>query len=351
VIVLGATGLVGQRVIALLEDHPWLRLSAVAASDRRIGDRYGDNLRWKVETSPPAEALDLRLISAAPEGDARGALIISALPTDEARELEPQWARAGAIVFSNAAAYRAAEDVPLIVPEINPDHLNILSTQRANRDWPGMIITNPNCSTIGLTLTLAPLLQFGLRRIVVSTYQAVSGAGYPGVPSLDIIDNVIPYISGEEEKLESETRKILGGVTVDGFAPIDEATTRIGATCVRVPVRDGHFEAVAVELAENPDSSAIIQAWRAFAGEPQRVGLPSAPDPLLIYREERDRPQPIADRLAGDGMAVSIGRLRAGGALTHSYTLLSHNTIRGAAGAALLNAELAISRRLLDPRG
>jgi aspartate-semialdehyde dehydrogenase len=348
VIVLGATGLVGQRVIALLEGHPWLSLSAVAASDSRIGDRYGANLRWKVETPPPAEALDQRLTPAMPSADVRGAVVISALPTDEARVMEPEWARAGAIVLSNASAYRMAEDVPLIVPEINPDHLAIIEKQRAKRDWPGALITNPNCSTIGLTLALAPLLPFGLRRVVVTTFQAVSGAGYPGVASLDIIDNVIPYIGGEEEKLVTETRKILGVVTKDAFAPIDSDEMRIGATCVRVPVRDGHFESVSVELATDPTPVEIIQAWRDFSGEPQHAGLPSAPDPLLIYREERDRPQPITDRLAGDGMAVTIGRLRAGGALTHSFTLLSHNTIRGAAGAALLNAELAIARGLLD---
>lgn len=348
VVVLGATGLVGQRVIALLENHPWLELGAVAASDRRIGALYGDAVRWKVETPRPTAALDLRLTSATPDESAHGALVISALPTDEARELEPLWAQAGAIVLSNASSYRMADDVPLIIPEINPDHLGILVTQRARRGWSGALITNPNCSTIGLTLALAPLRQFGLRRIVVTTLQAASGAGYPGVPSLDLIDNVIPYIGGEEDKLETETRKILGGVSAGSFQPVDAGDLRIAATCVRVPLRDGHLESVSVELERPVDADEIVRAWRQFSGEPQRVGLPSAPDPTLVYREESDRPQPVADRLAGDGMAVSIGRLRPNDALSYSFVLLSHNTIRGAAGAALLNAELALARGLFD---
>ena len=348
VIVLGATGLVGQRVIALLEGHPWLELGAVAASDRRIGARYGDDVYWKVETPPPAAALDLRLTSAMPDESARGALVISALPASEARELEPLWAQAGAVVLSNASAYRMAEDVPLIIPEINPDHLDIIETQRARRGWSGALITNPNCSTIGLTLALAPLLTFGPRRLVVATYQAASGAGYPGVPALDLIDNIVPYISDEEDKLETETRKILGSAANGQFQPLDAETLRISATCVRVPVRDGHLESVSVELERAPGLGEIIAAWRGFSGEPQRLGLPSAPDAPLVYREERDRPQPIADRLAGDGMAVTLGRLRRSDALGYSFVALSHNTIRGAAGAALLNAELALARGLLD---
>jgi aspartate-semialdehyde dehydrogenase len=339
---------VGQRVIALLEGHPWLELGAVAASDRRIGARYGDDLRWKVESPPPAAALDLRLASATPDKSAGGALVISALPTDEARELEPLWARAGAIVLSNASAYRMAGDVPLIIPEINPDHLEIIATQRARRGWSGALITNPNCSTIGLTLALAPLRQFGVRRVIVTTFQAASGAGYPGVSALDLLDNIIPYIGGEEDKLETETRKILGGGASGQFQPLDADALRISATCVRVAVRDGHLESVSVELAERVDLDGVIAAWRDFTAEPQRLGLPSAPAAPLIYREERDRPQPIADRLAGEGMAVTIGRLRRCDALSHSFVLLSHNTIRGAAGAALLNAELALARGLLD---
>jgi aspartate-semialdehyde dehydrogenase len=343
VTLLGATGLVGQRVIALLEGHPWLELARVVASERRVDARYGEVTRWHVETPPPADALGLRLEPPDPDGDLRGQIVISALPAEEARELEPRYAQAGALVFSNASAYRMEADVPLIVPEINPGHLVALATQRARRGWPGAIITNPNCSTIGLTLALAPLQRFGLRRVIVTTFQAASGAGYPGVAALDLIDNVIPYIGGEEEKIETETRKILGGWSDDAFAPLE---MRISATCVRVPVRDGHLEAVGVEFADRPELEEIIAAWRDFSAEPQRLGLPSAPQPAIHYREERDRPQPIADRLAGNGMAVTIGRLRPSDALDYSFLALSHNTIRGAAGAALLNVELAVAMGL-----
>jgi aspartate-semialdehyde dehydrogenase len=338
VTLLGATGLVGQRVIALLEGHPWLELARVVASERRVGARYGEVVRWHVETPPPADALDLRLEPPDPSGDLRGQIVISALPADEARELEPRYAQAGALVFSNASAYRMELDVPLIVPEINPGHLAALATQREQRGWPGAIITNPNCSTIGLQ-------RFGLERVIVTTFQAASGAGYPGVAALDLIDNVIPYIGGEEEKIETETRKILGGWADDDFAPL---ATRISATCVRVPVRDGHLEAVSVAFAQRPEPEEIIAAWREFSAEPQRLGLPSAPQPAIIYREERDRPQPIADRLAGDGMAVTIGRLRPCDALDYKFLALSHNTIRGAAGAALLNVELAVATGLAE---
>ena len=345
VTLLGATGLVGQRVIALLEGHPWLQLARVVASERRAGARYGEVVRWHVETPPPTHALDLRLEPPAPSGDLRGQIVISALPADEARELEPRYAQAGALVFSNASAHRMEPDVPLIVPEINPDHLAALTTQRERRGWPGAIITNPNCSTIGLTLALAPLQRFGPERVIVTTFQAASGAGYPGVAALDLIDNVIPYIGGEEEKIETETRKILGGWEGDAFAPL---AMRISATCARVPVRDGHLEAVSVAFAQRTQPEEIIAAWREFRAEPQRLGLPSAPQPAIIYREERDRPQPIADRLAGDGMAVTIGRLRPCDALDYKFLALSHNTIRGAAGAALLNAELAVAAGLAE---
>ncbi len=344
VTVLGATGLVGQRVIALLEGHPWLELAHGVASERRVGARYGEVVRWQVETPPPAAALDLRLEAPEPSGDLRGQIVISALPADEARTLEPRYAQAGALVFSNASAYRMDADVPLIVPEINPDHLAALAIQREKRGWPGAIITNPNCSTIGLTLALAPLQRFGLKRVLVTTFQAASGAGYPGVASLDLIDNVVPYIAGEEEKIETETRKILGGWAGKRFTPLDADATRISATCARVPVRDGHLEAVSVEFARRPQPAEIITAWREFSAEPQRLGLPSAPQPAIVYRDEPNRPQPIADRLTGDGMAVTIGRLRPCDVLDDKFFALSHNTIRGAAGAALLNVELAVAQ-------
>lgn len=348
VTVLGATGLVGQRLIALLDSHPWFEVAGVAASERNLGVRYGDAVRWKVaESDPPADVLNLQL--AAPEpGDALpGRVVFSALPANEAQVIEPRFAAAGALVFSNASAYRMADDVPLIVPEINPDHLASLAVQRERRDWRGALVTNANCSTIGLTLALAPLHRhFGLRRVMVTTLQAASGAGYPGVASLDLLDNVIPFIGGEEEKIESETRKILGGWTNGAFVPLGD-DVRLSAACNRVAVRDGHLETVSVELAAKATADELLSVWRDFTAEPQRLGLPTAPSPVLVYRAEEDRPQPVRDRLAGDGMAVTIGRLRPCDVLEYKFVCLSHNTIRGAAGAALLNAELAYARGLL----
>lgn len=352
VTVIGATGLVGQRFIALLEGHPWFVLGGIAASERNAGARYGDVVRWKVESAPPAAALDMRLAAPIPGDALPGHIVFSALPAAEAEEIEPRFAQAGALVFSNASAYRMAPDVPLIVPEINGDHFAALAHQRERRGWPGAIVTNPNCSTIGLTLALAPLLPFGLRRVLVTTLQAASGAGYPGVASLDLLDNVIPHIGGEEEKMESETRKILGEWNGDGaaFAPVREESLRLSATCTRVAVREGHLETVSVELVERPDLDELIAAWRGYAGEPQRLKLPTAPEPVIVYREEIDRPQPIRDRMVGHGMTVTIGRLRRCEVLDYKFICLSHNTIRGAAGATLLNAELAVARGLISGR-
>lgn len=349
VTVLGATGLVGQRLISLLDGHPWFEVAGVAASDRNLGARYGDAVRWKVaESEPPAEVLDLQLSAPEPSAALPGRIVFSALPANEAQIIEPRFAAAGALVFSNASAYRMEDDVPLIVPEINPDHLGALAVQREQRGWRGALVTNANCSTIGLTLTLAPLLErFGLRRVLVTTLQAASGAGYPGVASLDLLDNVIPFIGGEEEKMESETRKILGGWADGSFAPLG-SDVRLSATCNRVAVREGHLETVSVELAEKASADDLLRAWREFSAEPQQRGLPSAPSPVLVYRDEEDRPQPVRDRLTGGGMAVTIGRLRPCDVLDYKFVCLSHNTIRGAAGAALLNAELAYARGLLS---
>lgn len=346
VTVLGATGLVGQRFIALLDGHPWFELAGITASERNAGARYGDVVRWKVESDPPVSALDLRLAAPLPDRALPGHIVFSALPAAEAEAIEPRFALAGAFVFSNASAYRMASDVPLIVPEINGDHLATLAYQRERRGWPGAIVTNPNCSTIGLTLALAPLQRLGLRRVLVTTLQAASGAGYPGVASLDLLDNVIPHIGGEEEKVEAETRKILGGWNAEtaDFEPVRNDDMRLSATCTRVAVRDGHLESVSVELARRPDPDELIAAWRDFTSEPQRLALPSAPDHPIIYRDESDRPQPLRDRLAGGGMAVTVGRLRSCDVLDYKFVCLSHNTIRGAAGAALLNAELAVAR-------
>ncbi|WIG61735.1 MAG: Aspartate-semialdehyde dehydrogenase [Ktedonobacterales bacterium] len=347
VTVLGATGLVGQRLIALLAEHPWFVLAHVTGSARTQGMRYGDAVRWRVETPPPSAALDLPVEPPTPAASLAGHIVCSALPASEAETIEPLYAAAGALVFSNASAYRMAADVPLIIPEINPDHLAALATQRQRRGWSGALVTNPNCSTIGLALALAPLQRFGLRRVLVTTLQAASGAGYPGVASLDLLDNVIPYIGGEEDKIETETRKILGAWSDTAFAPIPADAMRISATCTRVPVRDGHLETVSVEFDERVTPDDIIAAWQAYAGEPQQRQLPTAPPQPLVYRKDAARPQPLYDRLAGHGMAVTLGRLRPCEVLDYKFVCLSHNTIRGAAGAALLNAELAYARGLL----
>ncbi len=343
--VLGATGLVGQRLVALLADHPWFELVAVAASPRHAGQRYGDVVRWVIEGEVPRRAAALPLVAAEPGDDVPARVVFSALPAAAAARIEPAFARVGAFVFSNASAHRMDPDVPLIVPEINPDHLDALSAQRKARGWPGAIVANPNCSTIGLTLALAPLAPFGPRRVIVTTLQAASGAGYPGISSLDLLDNVVPYISGEEPKIESETRKILG--TWDSTKGFADADLRLSAHCTRVGVREGHLECVSVELARPADERELIAAWRDFTAEPQRLRLPSAPTYPVVYRDEPDRPQPLRDRDAESGMAVTVGRLRPCPVLNFKFVCLSHNTLRGAAGAALLNAELAHARGLL----
>ena len=344
VAVLGATGMVGQRLVALLANHPWFELAGVVASERNVGRPYAEAVRWRIEGEIPDVARELPLVSLEDGPSLPVGVAFSGLPTAEAERIEPEFARAGVFVSSNASAYRMSPDVPLIVPEINPDHLNVLAHQRAVRDWSGALITNPNCSAIGLTLSLAPLARFGLRRVLVTTMQSASGAGYPGVSSLDLIDNVVPYIGGEEEKLESESRKILGSWTDESFL---DADARFSAQCNRVAVREGHLEAVSVEFERPVEAEELIAAWNEFTAEPQRLGLPTAPEHPVVYREERDRPQPVRDRLAGNGMTVTVGRLRPCNVLDYKFVCLSHNTIRGAAGAALLNAELAYARGVL----
>lgn len=347
-VVLGATGLVGQRLVALLARHPWFRLAGVAASERHAGRLYGDVVMWRIEGDIPPEAAMLQLTHPMPDDCPPTSLVFSALPATEAEIVEPAFARAGALVSSNASTYRMQPDVPLIIPEINPDHLSALVVQRESRQWLGALVTNPNCSTIGLALALAPLTRFGIEQVIVTTLQAASGAGYPGVASLDLLDNVIPYIAGEEEKIETETRKILGAWQ-DGYfvaAPI-----RVSAQATRVPVRDGHLECVSVKFAQKPQPEDILAAWAAFSGLPQAMRLPTAPDRALRYLDAPDRPQPHYDRDAEHGMGVTLGRLRRCEALDYRFVCLSHNTIRGAAGAALLNAELAYAQQLLTVSG
>ena len=341
VAVLGATGMVGQRFIELLAQHPWFELVAVTGSARRTGQRYGDAVAWRLPSAPPAAALDLPLL--APDAEFDAPIVFSALPTEEATEIEPLLAARGHAVFSNASSYRMADDVPLLIPEVNPDHLALIEQQRRQRGWSGMLVTNPNCATIGIVLALKPLADaFGLRRVQVTTMQAISGAGYPGVASFDILGNVIPYIGKEEEKVESETQKLLGTLQGESVVP---APITISAQCNRVAVRDGHMACLSVELAQNDVTAAdLVAAWRGFTAEPQARDLPSAPKPVIVVRDEVDRPQPLRDVDAGNGMATVVGRARPCAILGHKFVVLSHNTIRGAAGASILNAELLVAR-------
>jgi len=345
--VLGATGVVGQRFLALLSGHPWFRVAAVAGSERRQGQRYRDAVPWRLPDSPPEEeVLNLPVLS--PDADFEVPLLFSALPSAVAERVEPLLAGRGHVVCSNASSHRMAADVPLLIPEVNPDHLALLEAQRAGRDWSGLLLTNPNCSTIQLALALKPLAdRFGLRRVQVTTLQALSGAGYPGVASYDLLDNAIPYIGEEEEKIEREVPKILGQYQESAIHPADFG---LSAQCTRVPVREGHLACVSVELgktASGVTGEDVLRAWSEFTALPQRLGLPTAPAAPILVRTEPDRPQPLLDRDAGGGMSVVVGRLRECPILDFKFVVLGHNTIRGAAGASILNAELLYKRGLL----
>ena len=337
--VLGATGMVGQQFLQLLAAHPWFVPSWLAASERSQGRRYADAAPWRLDTPMPDLVGSQVLETAAPGVGPR--LVFSALDASVAGELERAFAEAGHIVVSNARNHRMDQAVPLLVPEVNADHLGLLDRQGAERGWQGAIVTNPNCSTVALTMALGPLRPFGLRSCLVTTMQAVSGAGYPGVPSLDILGNVIPFISGEEEKIETETKKILGrfeGGVVHAH-PLD-----VSAHTNRVPVIDGHTETVSVAFDTPPSFDDLRAAFDNFAGEPQRLELPSAPVAPVVYVDEPNRPQPRFDARRGLGMTVSVGRLRPCKVLQWKFVALGHNTIRGAAGAAILNAELMVAQ-------
>ena len=345
VAILGATGAVGQRMIQLLHNHPWFEIAALTGSERTIGRPYGELVRWVLEGEPPADIA--RMVVQPTDAPLDVALALSALPTEAAGEFEPRWA-AQMAVCSNASVYRMTPDVPLIIPEVNPDHLNMIDRQRAERGWRGCLITNPNCAAIGVVMALKPLHDaFGATQMHVSTLQAVSGAGYPGVPSLDIIDNVIPNIGGggEEAKIESEPRKLLGLVR-DGR--VVEAQIGISAQVTRVPVIDGHTALLSIGFARKPGVDEALAALAEFRAPELVRGLPSAPERPLVLRTEADRPQPRRDRDAGAGMSASIGRVRACPLLDLRMVVLSHNTIRGAAGGALLNAELLVAAGIVS---
>jgi len=341
--ILGATGVVGQRFIQMLESHPWFEVAWLAASDRSAGQSYGDAVRWRLKTSIPDRVRKMPVSNAAAAGAPR--VIFAALDAAIARELEPQFAAAGCAVVSNSSAFRMHQNVPLVIPEVNADHVALIEQQCWRKQSGGYIVTNPNCSAIGLVIALAPLhRKFGIESLFVATMQAVSGAGYPGVAALDILGNVIPYIAKEEEKMEEEARKLLGRLDGDH---VELAGFSMTAHCNRVAVEDGHTESVSVKLKQKATADEIIAAFNEFRSTPQELKLPLAPEQPLVYDAAPDRPQPRFDVDRGNGMTVSVGRLRPCGVLDYKFTVLSHNTIRGAAGAALLNAELLKVQGLL----
>lgn len=339
--ILGATGMVGQRFVQLLENHPWFEVTELAASEKSAGKTYGEAVagRWKISSSVPEYARKMKVKECLPNLDCR--LVFSALDAGVAGEIEQQFAKNGYAVSSNSRNHRMEKDVPLVVPEVNPEHLKLIDAQKKKRGWKGFIITNPNCSTIHMVLALKPLQDaFGLEKVMVTTMQALSGAGYPGVASLDILDNVIPYIGGEEDKVQTETLKILGKISGTGSSgEVKNAEIAVSASCNRVNVGDGHTEAVSVKLARKATEQQIKKALEGF-NPLKSLNLPSSPSRLIVVMDEPDRPQPKLDRNIEKGMATIVGRIRSCDVLDYKFTLLGHNTIRGAAGAAILNAEL-----------
>ena len=342
--ILGATGMVGQRFIQLLENHPQFQITALAASDRSQGKRFDEACTWRLDSEMPAYVRSMIVNAPQPPLDCQ--IVFSSLPGDIARESEGAFAAAGYPVISNSSAFRMDVDVPLLIPEVNHDHLSLLQKQQERNDRQrGYVVTNPNCSTIMLALALAPLHErFGVKQAVVTTLQALSGAGYPGVPSLAISDNVLPFIDGEEEKIEKETLKILGHIN---HGLIVDAPMNVSAQCHRVNVSDGHMAAVRVKLNKLASVDEIKAALANYKALPQEMNLPSAPEFPIIVRDEDDRPQPRLDRDAGSVMSVTVGRIKEDNVLDYRFVALSHNTIRGAAGAAILNAELLIASGLL----
>ena len=338
--VLGATGMVGQRFIQLLENHPDFDVTALAASSRSAGKRYEDATTWYLAEEMPESVKDIVVTETSPEAMSNDVdIVFSSLPTDFAAKVEKEFAK-DYVVASNASAHRMKKNIPLVIPEVNPEYLDMIEAQQKENNWDGFIVTNPNCSTIALTLSLKPIVDnFNIESIRVSTMQAVSGAGYNGVPSMAIVDNLVPYIGNEEEKMESETLHLLGDY--DG-SEVKPAQFKLSASCHRVPVIDGHTEAVFIDFDDDFDIGDVKSKMASFKGLPQKLNLFSAPENPVIVKEEEDRPQPRMDRNAGKGMSVTVGRVRKDQVFDNSlkYVLVGHNTIRGAAGASVLNAEL-----------
>ena len=345
--ILGATGAVGQKMIQFLAGHPWFSVTEVAASERSAGKPYAKAVHWTLDGTFPKAVGDLVVKPVTPALDCD--FVFSALDSSVAGPVEEEFAQAGYPVISNSKNHRMDADVPLVIPEINSDHLDLIPAQKKRRGYTtGFLVTNPNCTTVGLTLALKPLDDaFGVSEVFVSTMQAISGAGYPGVPSLDTLDNVIPHIEGEEEKVETEPQKILGRLAGES---VDFAGMKISAHCNRVHVLDGHTESISVRLKRRTSVAEVSQAFSSFIGEPQRLALPSAPERPIVLTQEPDHPQPRRDRNTGNGMTVVVGRIRPCAIADFRFTLLVHNTVRGAAGAAVLNAELLAARGALPHR-
>ncbi|MGD1072687.1 MAG: aspartate-semialdehyde dehydrogenase [Bryobacteraceae bacterium] len=340
--ILGATGMVGQHFIKFLNGHPLFNLAWLGASERSAGKRYPEAAKWHLGGAVPEAAAALTVEEAKPGSAPK--LLFSAMDASIATEIEQAFAKAGHVVVSNSRNHRMDRDVPLLVPEINPDHLKLIPSQQKLRGWSGQIVTNPNCSTVVLTMGLAPLRQFGITRVIATTLQAVSGAGYPGVPSMDILGNVIPFIGNEEEKMQEETQKIMGHFAGDRIDPL---AAKVSAHCNRVAVIDGHTVTVSVELSAQPREADLRNAFETFQSVPQERNLPSAPRRPVQYLPEADRPQPRKDAERDRGMATFIGRLRPCPVFDWKFVALGHNTVRGAAGAAVLNAELMHSEGFL----
>lgn len=342
--ILGATGMVGQKFVELLSSHPWFEIAALAASERSSGKRYAEATQWSMPTALPQRIADEPVVACHPNLPCR--VVFSGLDSSVAGEVEENFAEAGYRVISNSSNHRMDADVPLLIPEVNSDHLKLIQHQRFGH---GCIVTNPNCSVVGITMALKPLLDsWGVEAVNVVTLQALSGAGYPGVPSIDILDNVIPYIAGEEAKIEREPLKIMGTCHEKEVTPY---AMRLSAQCTRVSVADGHLACVSVKLKKKANASEIVAAWRGFKGEPQQLKLPTAPTSPIIYLEDERYPQPKLHRCLEGGMAVSIGRLRECALFDWKFIVLSHNTIRGAAGGAILNAELMLKKGYLAIKG
>jgi aspartate-semialdehyde dehydrogenase len=341
--ILGGTGMVGQHFIRFLQGHPWFKLTWLGASDRSAGKKLKDATAWRLDGDMPANAAEIMVSDSQPGSAPK--VVFSAMNASVATEIEQAFASAGHVVVSNSRNHRMDADVPLLVPEVNADHLQLLRAQQAKRGWKGLIVTNPNCSTIVLSMALAPMAKFGIQRVIVATMQAISGAGYPGVASMDILANVVPYIGSEEEKMEQETQKILGKFSLDSVTPL---AAKVSAHCNRVAVTDGHLVTSSVEFSAKPSIEEVRSAIEQFTGLPQERGLPSAPAHPVIYMPQQDRPQPRRDACRENGMAVFVGRLRQCPVLDVKFVACGHNTIRGAAGIAVLNAELMASEGLLD---